>query len=184
MSKTIWKYKLPRDGETIAIYDHIIKVLHIAVQNGVPTLWAIVDPDLPRDGYTEVVAWGTGWLFPDDVYQECKYWGTCEDGYGYIWHYFAAARFPDCYAADKATNTWDSDKYSLTGYPPYSAPTITISGDCINSTQCNGANWTLTSVPTEITFTADNTKVNMDALINMVEKYVGASNTATNASVR
>ena len=175
MSKTIWKYTLPRDGQTIEIHEYIVEVLHIAAQDGVPTLWAIVDPDRPRDGYTEIVAWGTGWPLPDDVYQECDYWGTCEDDYGYIWHYFAAARFPDCYAADKATNTWDSDKYTLTGYPPYSAPTIT---------QCDGTNWTLTSVPTEITFTADNTKMDIDALINMVEKYVGASNTATNASVR
>ncbi len=101
-----------------------------------------------------------------------------------MWHYFAAARFPDYCIADKVTNIWDSDKYGLTGYPPYSAQTITISGDCINSTQCDGAKWTLTSVPTEITFTADNTKVNMDALINMVEQYVGTSNTATNNAYR
>lgn len=161
-----------------------MEVLHIAAQDGVPTLWAIVDPDRPRDRYTEIVAWGTGWPLPDDVYQECDYWGTCEDGYGYVWHYFAATRFPDCYAADKVTNTWDSDKYSLTGHPPYSAQTITISGDCINSAQCNGANWTLTSVPTEITFTADNTKMDIDALINMVEKYVTGSNTATNSACR
>ena len=66
-----------------------MEVLHIAAQDGVPTLWAIVDPDRPRDGYTEIVAWGTGWPLPDDVYQECDYWGTCEDGYGYVWHYFA-----------------------------------------------------------------------------------------------
>ena len=89
MSKTIWKYTLPRDGQTIEIHEHITEVLHIATQDGVPTLWAIVDPDRPRDGYTEIVAWGTGWPLPDDVYQECDYWGTCEDGYGYVWHYFA-----------------------------------------------------------------------------------------------
>jgi hypothetical protein len=65
-------------------------------------LWAIVDPDLPREGYTEVVAWGTGWPLPDDVYQECDYWGSCEDWQGYIWHYFAEARFPErkTYVAD------------------------------------------------------------------------------------
>ena len=95
MSKTIWKYRLPRDGQTIEIHEYIVEVLHIAAQDGVPTLWAIVDPDRPRDGYTEIVAWGTGWPLPDDVYQECDYWGTCEDGYGYVWHYFAEARFPD-----------------------------------------------------------------------------------------
>ena len=95
MSKTIWKYTLPRDGQTIEIHEYIVEVLHIAAQDGVPTLWAIVDPDRPRDGYTEIVAWGTGWPLPDDVYQECDYWGSCEDWQGYIWHYFAEARFPE-----------------------------------------------------------------------------------------
>ena len=184
MAKTIWKYKLPRDGQTIEIHERIVEVLHIAAQDGVPTLWAIVDPDRPRDGYTEIVAWGTGWPLPEDVYLECDYWGTCEDGYGYIWHYFAEARFPDYCVADKVTNTWDSDKYSLTGYPPYGAPTITISGDCINSAQCDGANWTLTSVPTEITFTADSAKVNMDALVAKLQDYVTGSVTATNKCVQ
>ena len=95
MSKTIWKYKLPRDGQTIEIHEYIVEVLHIAAQDGVPTLWAIVDPQRPRDGYTEIVAWGTGWPLPDDVYAECDYWGTCEDGYGYIWHYLRQPGFPN-----------------------------------------------------------------------------------------
>lgn len=42
-----------------------------------------------------MVAWGTGWPLPDDVYQECDYWGSCEDWQGYIWHYFAATRYPE-----------------------------------------------------------------------------------------
>jgi hypothetical protein len=29
VSKTIWKYNLPRDGETIEIHQHIVEVLHI-----------------------------------------------------------------------------------------------------------------------------------------------------------
>lgn len=95
MSKTIWKYQLPRDGQTIEIHEYIVEVLHIAAQDGVPTLWAVVDPDRVKDSYIEVVAWGTGWPLPEDVYQECSYWGTCGDGCGYIWHYFAAHRFPE-----------------------------------------------------------------------------------------
>lgn len=116
MSKTIWKYQLPRDGQTIEIHEYIVEVLHIAAQDGVPTLWAIVDPQRPRDGYTEVVAWGTGWPLPDDVYAECDYWGTCEDGYGYIWHYFAAARFPDRSAQ---TNVEWNELSSAQTYPEY-----------------------------------------------------------------
>lgn len=135
MSKTIWKYNLPRDGETIEIHQHIVEVLHIGAQDGIPRLWAIVDPDLPREGYTEVVAWGTGWPLPDDVYQECDYWGSCEDWQGYVWHYFAEARFPE-------RNNWTNVEwnelssaqnypeylkgYSLTTDDDYSAQTITV----------------------------------------------------------
>ena len=108
MSKTIWKYNLPRDGETIEIHEHIVEVLHIGAQDGIPRLWAIVDPDLPREGYTEVVAWGTGWPLPDDVYQECDYWGSCEDWQGYIWHYFAEARFPERVYTEDFVNKYET----------------------------------------------------------------------------
>ena len=119
MSKTIWKYKLPRDGATIQIHEYIVEVLHIGAQDGVPCLWAIVDPDRPRDGYTEIVAWGTGWSLPDDVYVECDYWGSCVDGAGYVWHYFAEARFPE-------RRTWDYE--SLTVYPSNVADKISTTG--------------------------------------------------------
>ena len=33
------------------------------------------------------MAWGTGWKFPDEL-SHCKYMGTAQDGYGYVWHYF------------------------------------------------------------------------------------------------
>lgn len=155
-------------------------------------LWAIVDPERPRDGYTEIVAWGTGWPLPDDVYKECDYWGTCEDGYGYIWHYFAAARFPDCYVADKVINTWDSDKYNLTGYPPYSAPTITIScdgSDAASALSCDKLAYdpsiTATCIGTiSSNAYSDNVKIDFDKLIGIVEKYVEGSATATNNACR
>lgn len=108
MSKTIWKYRLPRDGQTIEIHEHIVEVLHIGAQDGVPCLWAVVDPQRPRDGYTEVVAWGTGWPLPDDVYAECDYWGSCVDGAGYVWHYFAAARFPERVYTEDFVNRYET----------------------------------------------------------------------------
>ena len=182
MAKTIWKYTLPRDGQIIEIHERIVKVLHIAAQDGVPTLWAIVDPDRPRDGYTEVVAWGTGWPL-DEIYYETDYWGTCEDGCGYVWHYFAAARFSDHWYADKATTT-PGDVYNSpsAGSPdcPYS---LTISSDSATS----ASDWTIATLndgPTTATFSLDNSKINLDQLIDMVEKYVGTSNTATNSACR
>lgn len=131
MSKTIWKYQLPRDGQTIEIHDRIVEILHIAAQDGVPTLWAIVDPDRPRDGYTEVVAWGTGWPL-DEIYYETDYWGTCEDGYGYVWHYFAAARYPDRdYESDDVYRVSDTNCYPLHSITNVSD--VIISGDALNS---------------------------------------------------
>jgi hypothetical protein len=146
-------------------------------------LWAIVDPDYPRDGCTEIVAWGTGWPLPDDVYQECDYWGTCEDGYGYVWHYFAATRFSDLWYADEMT----TDQSGPYNFPSAESPDypygLTISGDNITS----AADWTISTLnngPTTATFSLDNAKIDFDKLIDMVGKYVGASNTATNNACR
>ena len=183
MSKTIWKYQLPRDGETICIEEYIVEVLHIAAQDGVPTLWAIVDPDRPRDGYMEIVAWGTGWPLPDDVYQECDYWGTCEDGYGYIWHYFSAARLFDLWYADKATTDRGYPYNSPSAGSPDYPYSLTISSDSATS----ASDWTIATLndgPTTATFSLDNSKINLDQLIDMVEKYVGTGNTATNSTHR
>ena len=146
-------------------------------------MWAIVDPDRPRDGYTEIVAWGTGWPLPDDVYQECDYWGTCEDGYGYIWHYFAAARFSDLWYADKVTTDHGGPYNSPSAGSPDYPYSLTISSDSATS----ASDWTvatLNNVPTTATFSLDNSKINLDQLIDMVEKYVGTSNTATNSAYR
>lgn len=182
MSKTIWKYRLPKNGRTIEINEHIVKVLHIANQDGVPTLWAIVDPEInPRGKYTEIVAWGTGWLLPDDVYQECDYLGSCEDYGGYIWHYFAATRFSDLWYADKIT-TDHSDPYNSpsAGSPnyPYS---LTVSSDSATS----ASDWTIATLndgPITAVCSSDNLNINLDQLIDMVEKYVTGGNTATNSA--
>lgn len=150
MSKTIWKYTLPRDGYAIKIYEYIVEVLHIAAQDGVPCLWAVVDPQRPREGYTEVIAWGTGWPLPDDVYVECDYWGSCVDGAGYTWHYFAEARFPE-------RNNWTNVEwnelspaqnypeylkgYSLTTDDDYSARTITVGDPLVLNTDGISIDW-------------------------------------------
>lgn len=128
MSKTIWKYTLPRDGQVIEIHEHIVEVLHIAAQDGIPCLWAVVDPQRPREGYTEVVAWGTGWPLPDDVYQECDYWGSCVDGAGYVWHYFAEARFPERVYTEDFVNRYETIPGLLYTMKPedMTARTITV----------------------------------------------------------
>ena len=150
MGKTIWKYKLPRDGQTIKIHEHIEEILHIGAQDGVPCLWAVVDPQRPRDGYTEVVAWGTGWPLPDDVYAECDYWGSCVDGAGYVWHYFAEARFPE---RSNWTNVEQNELSSAQNYPEYlrgysltidddySAQTITVGDKLVLNADSISIDW-------------------------------------------
>lgn len=84
--KRIFKYKLPRDGEIITISANVIKWLDIQEQDGWPMIWAVVD-DAGYESEYEIVAWGTGWEFPNEL-NHCRYMGTAQDGYGYVWHYF------------------------------------------------------------------------------------------------
>ena len=80
--KRIFKYELPIYGGVVTITANVIKWLDVQEQDGWPVIWAIVDDT----GY-EIVAWGTGWEFPDDLIK-CDYLGTVQDGAGAIWHYF------------------------------------------------------------------------------------------------
>lgn len=84
--KRIFKYKLPRDGEVITITANVIKWLDVQEQDGWPMIWAVVD-DVGHESEYEIVAWGTGWEFPDEL-NHCQYMGTVQDGAGYVWHYF------------------------------------------------------------------------------------------------
>ena len=81
-----------------------------------PTAWGVVDMDNSLGRQWEIVAWGTGWELPDEVWMDCEYIGTCEDAYGYVWHYFA--RYSDkgngmltdyAYANDIVTVSVDYD---------------------------------------------------------------------------
>lgn len=104
--KKIFKYKLPRDGAVITITANVIKWLDIQEQDGWPHIWAIVDDEdtvYPLSEY-EIVAWGTGWEFPDELVS-CAYLGTAQDGYGYIWHYFMQEKSKSWSPADSAIAT-------------------------------------------------------------------------------
>ena len=118
----IYKYRLPRDGQVVKVDDYVIEWLHVGIQDGVPTAWAVVDVDMPKGKRTwQVVAWGTGWELPDEVWIDCDYIGTCEDDYGYVWHYFAEFADSDLLSA----TTSDSAYVISSGW----ADTMTISLD-------------------------------------------------------
>lgn len=84
--RKIYKYELPVDGGIITIKQCIIKILSIQEQNGIPVMWAIVDPDNEKIEPLEIVAIGTGWELPTGLED---YLGTAQDGYGFVWHYFS-----------------------------------------------------------------------------------------------
>ena len=80
---TIFKYPLAAfEGTVDMVYG--AKVVHVAMQHGTITLWAIVEDHLPTQAYQYKVI-GTGhecpWLF------EFEYLGTAMDG-TYVWHVF------------------------------------------------------------------------------------------------
>ena len=83
--RKIYKYELPVDGSIIAIKQYIIKILNIQEQNGIPVMWAIVDPDDEVVEPLKIIAIGTGWELPTGLED---YLGTAQDEYGFIWHYF------------------------------------------------------------------------------------------------
>ena len=101
--KRIFKYKLPRDGEVITITANVVKWLDIQKQNGWPMIWAVVD-DAGYESEYEIVAWGTGWDFPDEL-NHCRYMGTAQDGAGYVWHYFMLEKSKSWCPADSAIAT-------------------------------------------------------------------------------
>ena len=101
--KRIFKYKLPRDGAVIAITANVVKWLDIQKQNGWPMIWAVVDDEGYESEY-EIVAWGTGWEFPDEL-NHCRYMGTAQDGAGYVWHYFMLEKSKSWCPADSGIAT-------------------------------------------------------------------------------
>lgn len=165
--KKIYKYALPLDGKSIQVSDYIIEWLKVDMQNGQPYAWAVVDTE--REGMmTEIVAWGTGWILPNDVYYDTEYLGTATDGAGYVWHYFA--------------KTYQTEYLSLTtqDYTLYAngdQSTLSSSDAYYVNDYANSTVSTLNVSPPSISFTVDN--VCFDKLLEQVEKCVSACETTT-----
>jgi hypothetical protein len=66
-------------------------------------IWAVVD-DAGYESEYEIIAWGTGWEFPDEL-SHCRYMGTAQDGAGYVWHYFMQEKSKSWSPADSAIAT-------------------------------------------------------------------------------
>lgn len=170
--KRIFKYKLPRDGEVVTITANVIKWLDIQEQNGWPMIWAVVD-DAGYESEYEIVAWGTGWDFPDEL-NHCRYMGTAQDGAGYVWHYFMREKAKSWSPADSAIATEQLDMSywnSLLTTTPATVQDYTIS-------ICGGADSAVDGLVCNSTATT----ATLDSLQDMIESLtqaVVASNTAT-----
>ena len=84
----IYKEKLGTDGELTVIKGKVKNILTTQFQPGIgPCVWYEVDDDL-KEIEIQIIAIGTGWDLPKNI----KYWdyiGTVQDGFGFVWHYYA-----------------------------------------------------------------------------------------------
>lgn len=87
MSKlTIWKYRLTTTDTQYAEMPKGAKILAVQMQNEVPCLWALVDPDQPKMK-VKIAIFGTG--HPIDERWGLKYIGTYQlNGGLLVFHVF------------------------------------------------------------------------------------------------
>lgn len=78
---TIWKYTLPMSGNKVSFEIPILyadeegytvhnfekQILHFGAQDGLPTVWVMVDPDSPKQTVTFQM-FGTGFNCPKEGY--------------------------------------------------------------------------------------------------------------------
>ena len=170
--KRIFKYRLPRDGESITITANVVKWLDIQEQHGWPHIWAVVD-DAGYESEYEIVAWGTGWDFPDEL-NRCQYMGTAQDGTGYVWHYFMQEKFKSWSPAETAiaTEQLDMDYWnSLLTKTPATIQDYTISISCGDSDSAVSGLTLNKASPTTID--------NLQSWVESVTAAVASSSTAT-----
>jgi hypothetical protein len=81
--KVIYKYPLSVGLNQLEI--PYIKILDVIEQRRIPTLYAMVDTDMPNKKLQVIVA-GTGWELEDNVL-DSNFLRTITDGL-YVWHVF------------------------------------------------------------------------------------------------
>ena len=83
----LWKFQLVQTSLTEQRYmwPHIVQVLDLQMQNGIPVLWALVYPETPKRLY-KIMRFLTGEI----VYGVTKHLGTVTDpDSGDVLHYFS-----------------------------------------------------------------------------------------------
>jgi hypothetical protein len=132
-------------------------------------IWAVVD-DAGYESEYEIVAWGTGWEFPDEL-NRCRYMGTAQDGAEYVWHYFMQEKSKSWSPADSAIATAPVEGIDYWNELLSRTQDYTLSISCGDSDSAISLDKTCTNATTTI-----------DALQSWVESVtaaVASSNTAT-----
>lgn len=86
--QTIWKYTLALKEAQSVLMRAGSKILSIQSQQGVPTMWAQVNPEAPATQKMEITIVGTGEEVPNAVLRDATYVDTVQMG-EYVWHFFA-----------------------------------------------------------------------------------------------
>ena len=175
--KRIFKYKLPRDGAVITITANVVKWLNIQEQDGWPHVWAVVDENTayPPPEY-EIVAWGTGWDFPDEL-NRCKYMGIAQDGAGYIWHYFMQEKSKSWSSAETGIAT--APIQGIDYWNGWLSTTPATVQDYSVTISCDGADLAISDLVCNDGVSTTTTINNLQDWIESVTAAVSASNTAT-----
>lgn len=84
--KSIYKYQLPL-GDTVTIeMPREAQALAVQVQSGSPYIWALVDPDAPKE-LRQFKVFGTGHMIPQE--DPLHYLGTFQlDDGNFVFHVF------------------------------------------------------------------------------------------------
>lgn len=86
---TIFKQKLDiKDIQTVQLPQDF-KILHLGVQQGVPTIWYECTAEMPLV-YLDIYCFGTGYLM--DNLPAMDYIGTVQID-GFVWHYYRAVAY-------------------------------------------------------------------------------------------
>jgi hypothetical protein len=80
-TRQVWKFPLIDKGVVMPVGSQL---LCVQMQNGIPCIWAIVDPEAPKEK-VNIRVYGTGHEIPEDA--GLGYLGTVQDG-PFVWHFF------------------------------------------------------------------------------------------------
>ena len=121
----------------------------------------------------EIIAWGTGWEFPDEL-NHCRYMGTAQDGAGYVWHYFMQEKSKSWSPAETAIATEKLDMDYWSGLLTTTPATIE---DYTTRITCGDADSAISGLTLDKVSTT--TISNLQDWIESVTTAVASSNTAT-----